>query len=228
MPSQRVLITGASGGLGSAVAEAFAETGAELVLVARREAPLRETAEAVVAAGGSATVATADVRDEDAVFEVFADAADGHVDTVVHCAGIIDGDPGACPLSAATYETFDDVLETNVRGLFAVLREGIQFLPEDGRVLVPSGTVAREPTEGMGAYGVSKAADEGLVRGFAADVEQTVGILEPGLVATDLTGDRGKPPERVAGLFVWAASDCPAEDLDGAVVGIREWKRATR
>jgi len=223
-----VLITGASGGLGSAVAEAFAAEGADLVLVGRDGDRLDATADAVRAAGGTATVATADVREENRVFEVFVENADPHVDVIVHCAGIIDDAPGEMPLPATDYETFDAVMETNVRGLFAVLREGLQFLPADGRVLVPSGRVAREPHEGMGTYGVSKAADEGLVRGFAADAPQTVGVVEPGLVATELTGGRGKDPERVADVFVWAATDCPAEDLDGGVVGLTEWKQATR
>lgn len=224
----RVLVTGATGGLGSAVAEAFAGEGADLVLVGRDRDRLETVASSVESAGGTATTATADVRDEDRVFEVFADAAGGRVDVIVHCAGIIDDRPGEMPLTDAGYGTFDRVMETNVRGLFAVLREGVQFLSEDGRVLVPSGRVAREPHEGMGAYGVSKAADEGLVRGFAADAPRTVGIVEPGLVATELTGGQGKDPERVAGMFVWAATDCPAGDLDGQVVGLKKWKRATR
>lgn len=221
-----VVVTGASGGLGSAVAEAFGDRGDAVVLVGRGRERLAATAGAVESGGGTATIAAADVREEDAVFGVFANAAP--VDVLVHCVGIIDGDPGENPLTETTYETFDSVVETNVRGLFATLREGLQFLREDGRVLVPTGRVAREPTAGMGAYGVSKAADAGLVRGFAADAPQTVGLVDPGLVATDLTRGQGKPPDRVAGLFVWAATECAPGELDGNVVDTKQWKRATR
>lgn len=223
-----VVVTGASGGLGSAVAEAFGDRGDDLVLVGRDRERLEATAETVEAAGGTPTVAQADVRDEDEVFSAFADAPQASIDVLVPCVGVIDDDPGTMPLTETTYEAFDSVLETNVRGLFATLREGLQFIAEDGRVVVPTGQVAREPTPGMGAYGVSKAADAGVVRGFAADAPQTVGMVEPGLVATDLTNGQGKPPERVAGLFVWAATECPPDDLDGSVVGVKEWKQATR
>lgn len=94
----RVLVTGATGGLGSAVAEAFAGEGADLVLVGRDTDSLEAVASSVEAAGGTATTATTDVRDEDRVFEVFADAAGGRVDVIVHCVGVVDDRPGETPL----------------------------------------------------------------------------------------------------------------------------------
>jgi NAD(P)-dependent dehydrogenase (short-subunit alcohol dehydrogenase family) len=127
-----------------------------------------------------------------------------------------------------TYEAFYEAMATNARGVFDVAREAVGFMPPEGRILVPSGSVAREPEPGMGAYAASKAAAEGVARGFAADAEQAVGVVDPGLVATDLTGGRGRDPADVAGLFVWAATACPAEELNGGVVGLRDWKRATR
>lgn len=119
-------------------------------------------------------------------------------------------------------------MATNARGVFATLREGLQFMPSDGRVLVPSGSVAREAKPGMGSYAVSKAAAAALARGFAADVEQIVGVVELGLVATPLTDWQGRDPEDVAGLFVWAAMECPAAELDSERVGLKAWKQATR
>jgi NAD(P)-dependent dehydrogenase (short-subunit alcohol dehydrogenase family) len=77
-------------------------------------------------------------------------------------------------------------------------------------------------------YAPSKAATEALARGFAADVEQAVGVVDPGLVATDLTGKKGRDPAEVAEMFWWTAMECPAEDLDGEIVGLREWMQATR
>ena len=223
-----VLVTGASRGIGAAVAEAFGERGAHVVCCARSEAALEERAEAVRAAGGTATVAVADVRDEEAVFEAVAGAVEsgdtGALDVVVATAGVNPTEPGAMPVTEERYGNLDSALATNVRGLFATLREAVAVMPEDGRVLVPSGSVAREPTEGMGAYAVSKAGAEGVVRGFAADTAQAVGLVYPGIVATDVTGGRGRDPESVAGLFVWAATECPAEQLDGEVVDLRDWR----
>jgi len=224
-----VLVTGASRGLGAAVAEAYGAEGAHVLLCARSAEDLEATAEAVRAAGGTATVAPADVRDEEALFEALATACEGRdpLEVVVPAAGTSSAPPGERPLTEEWYEEFDDTLATNARGLFGTLREALPFASADARVLVPSGKVAREPTEGMGAYAVSKAAAEGVARGFAADAEQAVGLLYPGLLATDLTGGKGRDPASVAEMFVWAAG-LPAEELNGEVLDLRDWKRATR
>jgi NAD(P)-dependent dehydrogenase (short-subunit alcohol dehydrogenase family) len=223
-----VLVAGASRGIGAAVAEAFGREGAHVLACARDADALEGTADAVRRAGGTATARAVDVRDEDAVFLLLADAVEDELDVVVPAAATIPGAPGGMPATEESYEVFDEAMATNARGVFAVLREAAGFMPPNGRVLVPSGSVAREPEPGMGAYAMSKAAAEGVARGFAADAEQAVGVVDPGLVATDLTGGRGRDPADVAGLFVWAATECPAEELNGGVVSLRDWKRATR
>ena len=223
-----VLVTGASRGIGAAVAEAFGREGAHVLACARDADAIGATAEAVERAGGTATARAVDVRDEDAVFLLLAEAVEAGLDVAVPAAATISGSPGATPVTEETYEAFDEAMATNARGVFAVAREAVGFMPPEGRILVPSGSVAREPEPGMGAYAASKAAAEGVARGFAADAEQAVGVVDPGLVATDLTGGRGRDPADVAGLFVWAATACPAEELNGGVVGLRDWKRATR
>lgn len=223
-----VLVTGASRGIGAAVAEAFGREGAHVLACARDADAIGATAEAVERAGGTATARAVDVRDEDAVFLLLAEAVEAGLDVAVPAAATISGAPGTTPVTEETYEAFDEAMATNARGVFAVAREAVGFMPPEGRILVPSGSVAREPEPGMGAYAASKAAAEGVARGFAADAEQAVGVVDPGLVATDLTGGRGRDPADVAGLFVWAATECPAEELNGGVVGLRDWKRATR
>ena len=223
-----VLVTGASRGIGAAVAEAFGREGAHVLACARDADAIGATAEAVERAGGTATARAVDVRDEDAVFLLLADAVDDDLDVVIPAAATISGAPGSVPATDETYEAFDEAMATNARGVFTVLREAVGFMSPDGRMLVPSGSVAREPEPGMGAYAMSKAAAEGVARGFAADAEQAVGVVDPGLVATDLTGGRGRDPAEVAGLFVWAATELPAGELNGGIVGLRDWKRATR
>ncbi|AGB14714.1 short-chain alcohol dehydrogenase [Halovivax ruber XH-70] len=228
MTHQTVLVTGAGGGIGSAVAEAFAGDGWRTVLCGRSEAELESTAEAVSAAGGTPVVHPVDVRDEDGVFDALLETVPETLDVLLPAAAVMPHAPGERPLQAEDYEDVRAVLDTNVYGLFAVIREALQFMDPDGRVLVPSGAVARDPKPGMGAYAPSKAAAEALARGFAVDVDQTVGIVDPGIVATDLTGGAGRDPADVAELFRWAALECPPEELDGEIVGLREWKRATR
>jgi NAD(P)-dependent dehydrogenase (short-subunit alcohol dehydrogenase family) len=80
---------------------------------------------------------------------------------------------------------------------------------------------------GYGSYAVSKATAEAIARGFAADLDQPVAVVDPGQVATELTGDAGRDPDEVAAMFRWAAT-APAEAVDGEIVDLKTWKRATR
>ena len=226
MDGKCVVVTGASRGLGASVARAFAEAGASVVGCARNQSELERAFEDVSNAEGI----EADVRDEDHAWGLvdYAAREHGEIDVLVANAGVNHGNPGEMALPEESYETFDDTMATNLRGTFATVKEALSRMPADGRVLVPSGSVAREPTGGMGAYAVSKAAAEGLVRGFAADAEQAVGVVDPGTVATEVTGGRGRDPEEVAEMFVWAARDVASENLDGEVLDLKSWKKATR
>lgn len=220
------VITGASRGIGAAVAQAYADAGGQLVLGAREPSSLEPVAEGI-----DATPVAVDVRDEDSVaaFVETAAAELGAFDVVLANAGVYHGPSGKTPLPAESYERFDEHMATNARGVFATIKEAQEHLAPDGRVLVPSGKPAREPTPGSGSYGVSKAAAEAIARGFSADLDQAVGVVDPGQVQTDLTEKEfGRTPEEVAGLYVWAAREAPAETIDGAITGIKEWLRATR
>lgn len=223
MNGQTVVVTGASRGIGAAVARSFADEGATVVACAREQDELDDLPE------GIETV-RADVRDEfdvERLMETAARAGGDGIDVVVACAGIYHGSPGETPLAEEPYAAFDDTLRTNVRGVFATIQESLPHLADEARILVPSGSIARKTKPGYGSYGVSKAAAEAVVRGFAVEIEQSVGVVEPGQVATDLTGGEGRDPDDVAGLFLWAATDVPAEDFDGQVVGLKAWKQAT-
>lgn len=230
-PVMNVLITGGSRGLGAAVAHRFAAAGAHVAICARDEEALHEVAAEAVEAGGEATTQRADVRDEFDV-ERFAETVareGGPLDVVFANAGVYHGDPGDTPISEESYATFDDHLRTNGRGVFATIRESVPHLADDARVLVPSGSIARDPKPGLGSYAVSKALSEALARQFAAELDATVGVVDPGQLSTTLTGDGpGRDPEEVADMFHWAAVEAPAEDLDGEVLDLRTWKKATR
>jgi 3-oxoacyl-[acyl-carrier protein] reductase len=173
----------------------------------------------------------ADVRDEydvERLLETAARASSGGVDYLVPCAAVYHGEAGETPLPAESYARFDDTVRTNVRGVFSAAKEALPHMPDDGRVVVPTGSVAREPSAGYGAYAVSKAAAEGVARGLAADCEQVVGCADLGLVATELTGGKGRDPSDAADLLHWALTDADADDLDGGVVDLRDWRAATR
>jgi 3-oxoacyl-[acyl-carrier protein] reductase len=223
-----VVVTGASRGIGASVARAFGEAGAAVVACARSVEGVEDVVDDVREAGGTGTAVRADVRDEFDVERLLETAVREHggVDVVVANAGVNHGPPGESPLPGESYSRFDDTLRTNVRGVFTTLKEALPHMPPDGRALVPSGSVAHEVTAGMGAYAVSKAGAEAVARGFAADADQAVGVVDPGYVATDLSGGTGRDPADVAPMFVWAARD--ADDIDGEILDLRTWKQATR
>jgi NAD(P)-dependent dehydrogenase (short-subunit alcohol dehydrogenase family) len=152
----------------------------------------------------------------------------GPIDGVVANAGVYHGPAGETPLDEESYAAFDDHLRTNARGVFATVHEAVPHLADDARVVVPTGAVAREGMPGYGSYAVSKAAAEAVVRGFAADIGATVGAVDPGSVDTDLSGSGGRDPETVARMVLWALTDAPAADLDGAVLDWGAYRRATR
>lgn len=236
MDGLTAVVTGASRGIGAAVARRFAAAGARVVACAREQDALDEVvanveqASDVAQADGEIEGMRADVRDEfdvERLMETAARESEGGIDVVVACAGVYHGAPGETPLSSEPYSAFDDTLRTNARGVFATIREALPHLADDARVLVPSGGVAREPKPGYGSYAVSKAAAEAVALGFAADLDFAVGVVDPGQVATDLTGGGGRDPADAAALFEWAATEASVEEVDGQIVGLKEFRKAT-
>jgi 3-oxoacyl-[acyl-carrier protein] reductase len=220
-----VLVTGATGGIGSAVATALAGDDTHVVLSARDEEDLEEVAAEIE---GPNTIVRADVRDEydvERLTEAAARTGEDGITLVCPSAGVYHGEAGKTPLAEESYAAFDDTLRTNIRGVFATIRESVPHLEPDGRVIVPTGAVASGTNSGYGAYAVSKAGAEAVMRGFAAELDQAVGCVDPGVVATDLTGQQGRDPEEVAGLFRWAAN-VEASTLNGEILDLRAWRQA--
>jgi NAD(P)-dependent dehydrogenase (short-subunit alcohol dehydrogenase family) len=234
-----VVVTGMSRGLGRAVAQAFAEDGHTVVGCARSADTLGTVAEEIEAETGS-TVETmrCDVRDEhdlERLMETASRKSEDGIDVLVPNAGVYHGAGGETPLHEESYSSFDDHIRTNARGVFGTIKEALPHLTDDARVLVPTGSVARDAKPGYGSYAVSKAAAEAIVRGYGADVQVPVGSLDLGLLKTGLSsaGDdpddvQGRDPPEIAPMFLWAAEELDEEELDGSVIGLKEWRTATR
>jgi 3-oxoacyl-[acyl-carrier protein] reductase len=232
MDVQTVVVTGGTRGIGRAVAEAFAENGTTVVLGARDSEAVEEAVDALDSTGATASGLRTDVRDEfdvERLVETASRAGESKgIDVIVAAAGVYHGEPGHTSTDGESYAAFDDHWRTNARGIYATVREAIPHLTEGARVLVPTGAIARNAKPGYGSYAISKATAEAVARGFAADTDAIVGCLDPGQVATGLSGDTGRDPADVAPMFLWAATDADGEELDGSVLGLREWKTATR
>ncbi len=173
---QNVLITGAGRGLGAALAEELARRGARVVLVARTPAPLEEVAGRIRRAGGEAHVFPADVGSKRAIHPIAGAAAAlvGDIDILVHCASTLGPTP-LPPLLDLDCEALEETLAVNLVGPFRLTKAlaGSMVLRGSGLVVAISSDAAVEAYPRWGAYGVSKAGLDHLMRIFAAELEGT-------------------------------------------------------
>src|ERR1700733_4660755 len=182
------IVTGASGGIGRAIALRLARDGyAVAVHYAGNSDKADSVAAEIKAAGGKAIAVKADVAKTDEVQQLFqsAIAAFGKLDVVVNSAGIM-------PLSAiekGDVAVFDKVIATNLRGTFLVLAQAAQHLEGGGRIVALSSSVVAKSFPTYGAYIASKAGVEGLVHVLANELRGrniTVNAVAPGPVGTEL------------------------------------------
>lgn len=168
------LVTGASRGLGRALAAELAARGARVVMVARGEVALEEAAAAIRRAGGDAHAIAADVADKEAVYPLIALAQDrvGPIDVLVHAASALGPTPLG-ELSTLACEDLEAVLAANLVGPFRLTKALVGGMVARGRgtVVFVSSDAAIEAYPRWGAYGASKAAADHLARIWAAELE---------------------------------------------------------
>lgn len=218
-PTNRVaIVTGASGGIGRAVAERLAQDGQTVVVAyAGNKVRADEVVTTIRAAGGTATAFQADVADEQQVAALFAHAESEHggADVVVHTAGVM----LLAPLVDLDLDDFDRMVRTNVRGTFVVLREAARRVREGGAIVSFSSSVTRLAFPTYSAYAATKGAVDAATAVVAKEMrgrDVTVNAVAPGPTVTPLFLD-GKSDEQVAGL----AKAAPLERL-GTPVDIAE------
>jgi NAD(P)-dependent dehydrogenase (short-subunit alcohol dehydrogenase family) len=199
------LITGASRGLGAAVARRFAAEGAQLVLVARTVGGLEETDDAVRDAGGSATLVPLDLTDFDAIDRLGQSLHErfGRLDIVVGNAG---GLGTLSPLGHIRVRDWTEVINLNLTANWRLIRSLDPLLraSEAGRAIFVTDSLARRPQAFWGAYAASKAGLDALVRVYADETERTglrVNLIDPGRLRTRLRARAfpGEKPETVPG-----------------------------
>ena len=187
---QGALITGASRGLGRALAEQLATKGARVALVAREAGPLHEVVDGIRARGGIAHAVVGDIGNKDAIHKIAGQAQGlvGEIGIAIHNASTL----GPTPLRLLLDTECEDlaaVLETNLVGPFRLTKilAGAMALRGAGVIVHISSDAAIEPYPKWGAYGVSKAAQDHLSRILAAELEGTgvrVLSIDPGEMDT--------------------------------------------
>ena len=214
-----VLITGANGGLGTAVCQEFLTAGAKVIGVAlawKQPAPF--------------ITISADVTTEAGCDSMVKQALEhGPIDALVHLVG---GFAGGSPVAETTDQTWDSMMNVNLRAAFCCIRAALKPMQAAGRGrIVAIGTrMAVEPSPNFAAYAVSKAALVALIRTVAAEGQKfgvTANVVLPSTIDTAANRaampkadfSRWVAPQSIAKLLVFLTSDAAA-DTSGAVIPI--------
>jgi len=234
------LITGAGRGIGREIALAYAQAGAEVILMARNEREVTAVGDEIAAAGGRAVALAGDVSIEDDVHRVVKSALDefGYVDVLVNNAGVTPGAAGRPirDLLDVTTDFWDLTFAVNCRGAFLMTRALLPTMLQRGSGVVISITsrLSRRAIAGNAPYGPSKAALElftGVVHAEFSDRGVRAHILHPGgPVATSIFTDYYQPtsiaelasPSVIREAAVWLAS-ADAASVGGQVIDARVW-----
>jgi len=233
-----VLVTGASRGIGRAIAEALAAAGSMVVLGARDEAKLADAVDAIVSAGGRASAVPLDVCHRESVDTALAAVMERHgrIDGLVNNAGITRDNL----LLRMKAEEWEAVLSTNLTGVYhctqAVLRPMLK--QRSGRIVNVTSVVGITGNAGQANYAASKAGVIGFTKSIAREVASraiTVNAVAPGFIDTEMTAamtDKAKEavtssipmgrvgtPADVAGAVTFLLSDAAAY-VTGQVLGV--------
>jgi 3-oxoacyl-[acyl-carrier protein] reductase len=195
------IVTGASRGIGRAVAKRLAQDGfAVVVNYLSNASEAEEVVAEIKVNGGEAIAVKADVANQTDVERLFEETMKkfGGIDVVVHNSGIMP----LSPIGKSDVELFDKAISTNLRGAFLVLAQAAQHIAAGGRIIALSSSVLAKSFPSYGPYIASKAGVEGLVHVLANELRGrnvTVNAVAPGPVATDLFL-KGKSKEQIAEL----------------------------
>ncbi|REG57437.1 3-oxoacyl-[acyl-carrier protein] reductase [Paraburkholderia sp. BL6669N2] len=192
------IVTGASRGIGAAVAQRLAKDGfAVAVNYASSSAEADQLVAELTAAGAKAIAVKADVSNADEVRRLFelTEQQLGKVDVLVNNAGVLK----TAPLADTSDALFDQTFDINVRGTFNTLREAAARLNDGGRIVNFSSTTLALNMPGYAIYNATKAAVEAFTHVFAKELRGrgiTVNAVAPGPIATSLFLD-GKTEEQI-------------------------------
>ena len=187
-----VLVTGASRGIGKAISIAVAQSGAEVILVARDEEKLKQVKEEINHFKGKAVVIKADFSKENEVIQLFEQIKKKYqrLDVLINNAGVASfGNTEDFPI-----EEFDKIMNVNIRSVFLACQKAIKLMKEknSGYIINISSVVGFKGYNEQCAYGISKHGVMGLTKSLAVELQEQnirVSAILPGGVYTDMVGD---------------------------------------
>lgn len=224
MNNKVVLVTGANGGLGRHVTQAFLDAGATVVGTSRKIEQTEFIGAGFVAVPGDLS----SLQNAKAVVDQVI-ARCGKLDVLAHTVG---GFAGGKPIAETDDATLQAMLDINLNSVFHILRAAIPHLRRapGGRIIAIGSRAAVDPGAGVGAYSASKAAMVSLIKTVAlenANAGITANVILPGTIDTpanrkampDADFSKWVRPENIASLALWLASDA-GKDATGAAIPI--------
>lgn len=187
------VVTGGATGLGFGIASHLAAQGATVVITGRRQQQLDE---AVAAIGANASAIKADISnlaELDALYREIK-ATHGRIDVLVANAGV----GYLAPLGAITEAHYDQIFNTNVKGVTFTVQGALPLMPSGASIVIIGSTASIDPGPGLSVYGASKAALRNLVRSWIQEIKPTgvrINLVSPGPV--DTPSLRGMFPDSV-------------------------------
>ncbi|HET8563219.1 MAG TPA: SDR family oxidoreductase [Candidatus Binatia bacterium] len=222
------LITGSGRGIGKAIALAYAREGAKLALCARSAPEVEQTVEECLALRGECRGWTCDLSLEEPVNELVENIKKefGRIDVLVNNAGVM---TRPVPINELEVKKWDYTIAVNLRGPFLVTKTTIPIMmrQRSGAIINVSSSVGRSAYPNFTAYAASKWGLEGFTQTLAAETRSyniRVNSVDPGYVATKLTGYRGSKPESVTDVFVFLASD-ESKGISGRMLSSSSWQQ---
>ncbi|MEA2657815.1 MAG: hypothetical protein QOF64_400 [Candidatus Binatota bacterium] len=221
------MITGGARGIGKAIATAYAREGAKLALCARTAAELDQTVGELRALRAEAEGWICDVSLEDSAKEFVARTFKkfGRIDVLVNNAGVM---TRPVPMTEVDIKKWDYTIAVNLRGPFLITQAVLPIMmkQKSGSIINVSSMIGRGAYANFLAYATSKWGLEGFSQTLAAEARSSnirVNSVDPGYVATKLTGFNGSKPESVTDVFVYLASD-ESKGVSAKMLSSGGWK----
>ncbi len=223
---RRILITGASGGIGRAVAEALAGPDAELVLHGRKQSMLNELAGKINSHSGQSRIAAADLSTVDGIYSLIDQVGPGRIDIVIHAAGVAFVDD----IEMIKPEEWQRSLDINVTAPYLITQKLLPSMPEGGSIVFLLSVAAKTAFPSWGAYCTSKFALEGFSQVLREELRpRKIRVINiyPAAAATEIwdniPGQWSKEnmlsPDSVADAIKYALAQGPSTAVENISLG---------